>query len=155
MSSEVPAGGPFKAALGMHEPLTIEHLKEARRQLSYYCLAEKRFCAEYVKRVKEISLNVASARLEDLAGGEGYAGIDKDLISILGELAGFYADYLSGLLALHGEEVAVIAVAGFEAKGIRLRRGEATVLPPGAAARLTLAGMAKPVKSNAINLRLI
>ena len=42
MSSEVPAGGPYKAALGMHEPLTVEHLKEARRQLSYYCTAHAR-----------------------------------------------------------------------------------------------------------------
>ncbi|MCE4611375.1 MAG: hypothetical protein F7B17_05330 [Desulfurococcales archaeon] len=153
MSSEIPAGGPYKAALGMHEPLTVEHLKEARRQLSYYCTAHARFCREFVARMREASLNVARARLEDLSASRDYVGVDKGVIEVAERLVEFYADYIAGLLALHGEDVAVEARADVRVGKLALRRGEIAFLEPGLAARLAVAGLVEPVRSNAISLR--
>ena len=153
MSSEIPAGGPYKAALGMHEPLTVEHLKEARRQLSYYCTAHARFCREFIARVRDASLNVARARLEDLPASKDYVGVDKSVLDVAERLVNFYSEYIAGLLALHGEDVAVEAKADVKIGKLPLKRGEIAFLDPGLAARLAVAGLAEPVRSNAISLR--
>jgi hypothetical protein len=133
----------------------VEHLKEARRQLSYYCTAEERFCREYVERVRETSLSVARARIDDLAGSQSYVGLDKEIIDLAEGVIRFYAEYISGILALHGEDVAVEVTAHVEVGGVILRRGETVILPPAVAARLAVAGLARPVESNAINLRVL
>ena len=153
MSSEIPAGGPYKAALGMHEPLTVEHLKEARRQLSYYCTAHVKFCREFIAKVREASINVARARLEDLPASKDYMGVDKGVLDVAERLVSFYADYIAGLLALHGEDVAVEARADIKIGRLPLRKGEIAFLDPGLAARLSVAGLAEPVRSNSISLR--
>ena len=153
MSEQVPAGGPYKAAIGLHEPLLVEHLKDARRMLSYYCLSKREYCDGYVRRVLEASRSVAEARLEDIAGSKDYRGVDADIMKSLPDLVSFYSEYLAGLYVLHGEDVMVRSKADLDREGLSLRRGEITLLPPGTALRLALSRLVEPVRSNAINLR--
>ena len=153
MSERIPAGGPYRALSGTHEPLTSELLREARNALSSYCQGDRRFCVKYVEKVLEVSAGIAFKRLVDLYG-EDYRGVDSDVLRLLDSLVEFYSKYMAGVYALHGEEVLVKYKAGLTAGGRSVFPGEIAVLQPGEAAKLYIAGLAEPVASNATALRL-
>ena len=148
MSERVPAGGPFRAAAGLHEPLSLEHIHEAKRLLSSYCPG--RFCGELLSRLEPTSLLVAEARLQGLAWREKYAGVDEGILSAYRELVEHYARYIAGLYATHGEYLLVEVTGAVEVDGVLLRKGEVARLPPGKALRLVLAGLARPLQGPSI-----
>ena len=150
MSERVPAGGPYRAAAGLHEPLSLEHIHEAKRLLSSYCPG--RFCGELLGRLEATGLLVAEARIQGLAWSEKYAGVDEDILEAYRELVAHYARYISGAYATHGEYILVEIEATVEVDGVLLRRGEVARLPPGKALRLALAGLARPLPETSIKL---
>ena len=154
MSEGVPAGGPYKAAVGIHETLSIEKLRSDKRVLVNYCISNREYCSEFVKRVLEASRSIAATRLYDLSGID-YKGIDSDIIFIFNKIVDFYSRYLAGMLVTHGEDVMVEIKHDVEVDGLSLNRGNITFLNPGKAAALYLAGLVRPIASNAINLRAI
>ena len=151
MSERVPAGGPFKAAAGMHESLSLEHLGEARRLLSSYCGSGEEYCCRVVSILRTVAPLVARARIEDLAlSGQSYEGLDKPVLGLFSRLAELYAEYISGLLLTHGEDVIVQALRAFELEGVRVWPGEYVRLPPARALALVAAGLARPARALAI-----
>lgn len=151
MSERVPAGGPYRAAAGMHERLTLEHLSEARRLLSSYCRSSRDYCCRVASILTAISPLVARARLEDLSKGD-YEGLDKGIIEIFQRLIDFYARYIGGELLTYGEDVVVRVRSLVEVEGVTLYPGEYARLPPGRAAALVIAGMAEPGRATAIKI---
>ncbi|MCE4603733.1 MAG: hypothetical protein F7B20_02060 [Aeropyrum sp.] len=153
MSERIPAGGPYRALAGSHEPLTTEALREARTVIAHYCSAEAKFCSNYVERLLELSRGIAFKRMVDLYGRQDYKGVDEGIHAALRRLVEFYTHYIGGLYSLHGEDVIVKASATVAGE-VELVRGEVTTLPPGEAAKLYVAGLVEPVLSNALTLRL-
>ncbi len=149
MSERIPGGGPFRAASGMHEALSIEHLREARRLLSYYCRSPE-FCEAYLDRLRRVSRSVASLRLVEL--GNDYKGVDEDILRAHSILEEFYTAYLAGFLVLVGDQVLVEALGDVRGENVKLVAGDIVPMPLDVAAGLYIAGLARPVESNAIRL---
>ena len=153
MSERVPAGGPFKSAVGLHEALNVEHLREAKRLLSTYCMEPGDYCESYLERLMRISRLVASSRLEDLKGDEDYAGVDQEIIRLYSRIIEFYSSYIAGVVSTFGEHVIVKAKSTFEVGRALYIRGEIVKLPLDKAAPLYVAGLVEPVKSAAVTLK--
>ncbi len=149
MSEGVPAGGPYRAAVRMHETLTLEHLRAAREMLSTYCRAPD-YCQGYLKVLRESSALVARARAYDLPSD--YKGVDRGVLEALDRLLSFYARYLAGEYVASGEHVLVEVLEAFTLRGVGYMPGEITLLPPGEAASLYSAGIVRPVESLALKI---
>ncbi len=149
MSERIPGGGPFRAATGMHEALSVEHLREARRLLSYYCRSPD-FCGPYLERLERVARAVAQLRLADL--GPEYRGVDEGFVRAWGRLVEFYAAYISGAIVVVGDDVLVEALGDVRGERVKLVAGDVTYLPVEIAAGLYVAGLVRPVESNAIRL---
>lgn len=149
MSEGIPAGGPYRAAIGMHDTLTLEHLRAARSTLSTYCRSPE-YCREYIRVLEEASRLVARARARDL-GGE-YRGVDRGVLDAIGRILEFYASYLAGLYMVSGEQVLVEAVEEVSRGGVPYQPGDIMLLDPGDAATLYAAGLVKPVHSLALHV---
>jgi len=152
VSERVPAGGPYRAAVGLHDRLTLEHLQEARRLLSSYCSSGMDYCCRVLRLLGMMSPLVARARLEDLSRNSSYEGLDKGIIDLYRRLERFYSDYVTGVLLEYGEDVIVIIKRLVEIDGVVLVPGEYVRLPPGEAASLFLAGLAMPGEATAIKI---
>jgi len=150
LSERIPVGGPFRAAAGLHEPLNYDHIGEAKRVIAYYCPGE--YCERLLALIEESAKLVAKARLEDLSRSEKYQGIDQGVIDLYLRLAEFYSGYISGFYAGYGELVAVEILASVEIDGVLVMPGETLLLPPGRAAALTVAGLARPLEEILIKL---
>ena len=150
MSERIPAGGPFRAAAGLHEPLSLEHLAEAKRVVSYYCPGE--FCWRLLALIEESSRLVAEARILDLSRSEKYMGLDRQVRDLYSRLVSYYSGLIAGFYAGYGESVAVEVLAHVEVDGVVLRPGETVALPPGRAAELVMAGLARPLEEILIKL---
>ncbi len=152
MSEHIPAGGPYRTAIGLHESLSMEHVRAARETLSYYCRAPG-FCSEYQRIILETGMLAAKARLEELAY-KRYTGMDQGILEAYRRLTEFYGLYLSGLLVPSGEGVLVKARAGFHVPGSAVAApGDVLALPLGVAASLYAAGLVEPVRSIADKLK--
>ncbi|MCE4625576.1 MAG: hypothetical protein F7C35_06930 [Desulfurococcales archaeon] len=149
MSERVPAGGPYRAAIGLHEGFNLEHLSEARKILSTYCGSGRGYCCTVISMLERIAPLVARARLEDLAGDSKYEGLDKEVIELFSGLLEFYSGYISGLLLGYAEDVIVRVREAFRLEGHLLYPGEYVRLTPGKAAALTLAGLVEPGRATA------
>ncbi len=152
MSERIPAGGPYKAAIGMHEPLSLEHLMEAKRMLSVYCGAGEQYCCSLIRYLVEASLLVARSRLNDLIDNKKYNGIDKGLLVLYDRLIKFYALYISGLALTFGEDPIMIAKHRVEIDGVLVQPGEYIRLPVDKAAALYLAGIMEPAQTTFIKI---
>jgi len=152
LSERIPSGGPFKASIGLHEPLSIEHLREARRLLASYCSEPSRFCEKYIEVVGEIARLVGAVRLEDLMDRSDYTGVDSGVIQLLRKLMEAYSKYIAGFLLTLEDRIAVKALKSVEVGGIRLEEGEVALLPPSEAFPLYLAGEVELIESNLIRL---
>lgn len=149
MSERVPAGGAYRAAVGLHEPLSVEHLRAARHLLSIYCRTANPFCSKYLDLVRRASLLVARARIEDLSSDSSYSGIDEGVIRALERLVDFYSNLIAGIMVTVGEYVLVKARATVIGGGADLVEGEVSLVPIDRAATLYVAGLVEPVKSAA------
>lgn len=150
MSERVPLGGPFKAAMGMHEPQTLEPLREARRQLSTYCASPSEMCSKYLEVIVEVSSRMAAVRLEDITAKGAYEGIDKPIIAAYKKLLEIYAKYIAGLLVVWGDQLLVELSGNVEVKGRTLNKGDLVNLSLEEALGLILSGLAKPIESIAL-----
>jgi hypothetical protein len=152
LSERIPAGGPYRAAVGLHDTLSLEHIEEARRVLATYCRAPTDLCCRLLSILEEASTLVAWARLTNLARSEKYEGIDSGIISLLGKLVYFYSQYIMGALLGYGDDVIVEVLSPVRINGMDLSPGEYVRLDPGKAAALYLAGLARPGEATAIKV---
>ena len=150
MSERVPAGGPFRAASGMHDSLNLEHLSDAKTILYTYCPG--RFCKEFLGRLMEASMLVAKARLHDLSFSDNYVGIDKGFFDSMRMMVEIYADYISGLAVTFGEDIVVRIKTVLVLDDIVLEPGDVVPLPLDKAVGLILAGVAELARETAIKL---
>ncbi|MEB3779626.1 MAG: hypothetical protein GSR85_05270 [Desulfurococcales archaeon] len=153
MSERIPAGGAYRAAVGLHESLSVEHLRNARSILSTYCSEPGVLCGKALEVVRRASMLVAEARISDLAGKPDYTGIDAGIIKLHSRLIEFYSLYISGLVVTYGEHVLVKALTSLRMEGLTVEPGDIIRMEPERAAGLYLAGLVEPVASNAIKLK--
>ncbi|MEB3844879.1 MAG: hypothetical protein LRS48_04270 [Desulfurococcales archaeon] len=152
MSERIPAGGPYKAAVGLHESLNLEHIVEAKRVLSIYCSAGRDYCREIIGRLSEVSSLVARARIEDLSWNTEYSGLDAGILGIVRRITEFYAKYIAGFIATFGEDPLMIIRGVVQYGPTVLQEGEIARLPLEKAAALYAAGLAEPVEATAIKV---
>ncbi|MGC9210474.1 MAG: hypothetical protein ACP5FT_04345 [Acidilobus sp.] len=147
MSSEIPGGGPYKAAIGNHEIITVESLKSIRRVRSSYCSGDAELCQRYVSLVDEVGRLVATARLDDMSP-QGYAGVDAGFLSAQELLRDLYGKFISGSLVTSGERVLVTATRDLlTPEGDFLRAGDVWYADVREAVGLYLMGVVAPVLS--------
>lgn len=149
MSNSIPAGGPFKAAVGLHEPLTASTLAQTRRILASYCASSWRdLCLKIIKVSSEASALVSRARFEDLAFNGTYRGSDSPLFEKIRVIINFYAKLIAGLIVVYGDKPLVRAKAKVPLGNSTLEPGEVVLLPLAEAALLSALGFVEPVESN-------
>ena len=146
MSAGIPAGGPFKAAVGLHEALSLEHLREVRRLLSSYCLAGEGYCREALRLVREAARLIARARLEDLVDDDKYQGLDAPLLALIRRLRDVYEAYLSGTMALAGENPVVYFKWSASIEGVPYEDGDIAIVKPSTAFKAVACGAAEPLE---------
>ena len=153
MSSEIiPGGGPFKAAIGRHEPLAVDDLKAARRAWALYCAGDDRLCKRFADMVLRTSRLVAKARLEDLQS-EGYSGADLAILGVRDRLGEFYGLLLAGALVVRGERALVMAKTDLlMPDGTLVAEGDVTFMDLGLAAALYAASMVEPARASSLAL---
>jgi hypothetical protein len=152
MSKSIPAGGPFKAAVGLHEPLTGANLREAKKALLNYCLAGPDFCRKYLEVINNVSDLIAKVRLDDLLFEEKYEGVDAELFKALRAIVNTYAKILAGEVAGYGDRILVITTRETLYNGKHLKEGEILLLPISEALILTALSVVTPVESNLLKL---
>ena len=153
MSSEIiPGGGPFKAAIGRHEPLTVDDLKAVRRAWALYCASEDKLCRRFAEMVLKTSRLVAKARLEDLRS-EGYSGADLAILNVRDRLLEFYGLLLAGALVVRGERALVEAKTDLlMPDGTLIGEGDVAFVELGLAAALYAASMVEPARASSLAL---
>ncbi|MEM1927274.1 MAG: hypothetical protein QXS85_00835 [Acidilobaceae archaeon] len=150
MTERVPAGGPYRALSGMHEPLVLESVREARRLVSIYCQQPEVFCEQFVSIVSRAAEKIARVRVEDLLEARDYKGLDLSFFATLKKLLEVYAKYISGLLVTWNEYVIVQFLASTEIGGRVYERGEITILPLHEASLLNVIGLIKVFETSAL-----
>jgi hypothetical protein len=139
--------GPFRAAVKLHDPIALEHLRESRRALTTYCLKPGATCRAYLNLAVEVAYSMAALRLYDLRGSKEYSGLDSDIIRILDALIAVYAKLLAGLIVTVREDVMVRFKATVEVDGKVYRRGDIARLPIERFVKLAVAGLVEPFES--------
>jgi hypothetical protein len=99
--SSIPAGGPFKAAMGIAEPLSKEHLKKTFDMISAYCGSKQglEYCEKFRGELEEAALLIAFLRLKELgfnSKDKSYDGLDKGVFEFINKLAEVYAAHIVG-----------------------------------------------------------
>ncbi len=99
--SSIPAGGPFKAAMGIAEPLSKDHLRKTYDIVSVYCGSKQglEYCRRFREELEEAALLIAFLRLKELgfnSKNDGYDGIDKGVFDFINKLADVYAAHIIG-----------------------------------------------------------
>ncbi len=151
MSGRIPAGGAFRAAVGMHESLSVDHVREARKALLYYCLGEKH-CQKYLNLLDASARLIAKSRIADLAWEENYQGIDAPLFAVIRRLSKLYSEFISGKLVVVGDSMLVRILSSVTVDGVEYEAGDAALIDIHYAVRLIASGLAEPVESNIIKL---
>jgi hypothetical protein len=139
--------GPFRAAVKLHDPIALEHLRESRRALTTYCLKPGATCRAYLNLAVEVAYSMAALRLYDLRGSKEYSGLDSGIIRILDALIAVYAKLLAGLIVVVGENAVVKFKANIEVEGRVYRRGDIARLPLDKLVAFTIAGLVDPFES--------
>ncbi len=151
MSGRIPAGGAFRAAIGMHESLSVDHIREARKALLYYCLDE-RHCQKYLSLLESSSKLIAKSRVADLAWDESYQGIDAPLFAVIRRLSSLYSEFISGKIVVVGDSMLVRMLSKVTVDSVEYEAGEVALIDIHYAVRLIASGLAEPVESNIIKL---
>ena len=99
--SSIPAGGPFKAAMGIAEPLSKDHLRKTYDVVSVYCGSKHgiEYCKRFQEELEEAALLIAFLRLKELgfnSKNESYDGLDKGIFDFISRLANVYAAHITG-----------------------------------------------------------
>ncbi|AFZ70167.1 hypothetical protein Calag_0396 [Caldisphaera lagunensis DSM 15908] len=129
MSEKIPAGGPYKAAIGIHEQLNADDIKDSRRLWSTYCTNDLELCKKFYDIIINISNLIAEARIEDIDSST-YQGIDKDFLNIMNSIKNNYSLYLSGSIISFGEFVLVKFNRGISLpNGKFIEKNEISLIP--------------------------
>ncbi len=151
MSSEIPGGGPYKAATGRHESLSADSIKRTRRLWSLYCSSGTSYCEKFKEITVESSRLIARARLEDL--GTDYNGADLGVIRFFNRFSELYGSYLGGAMVAKGEKVLVLMKTDITTPdGLTLRNGDTVFIDVGTALGLISLGFAEPALTWSLNL---
>jgi hypothetical protein len=149
MSNSIPAGGPFKAAVGLHESLTPNSIASSRKALSSYCSSpDRELCKAAIRIMKRTSDLIARARIEDLTFNDNYSGSDAPLFKRLRRIISFYSDFIAGFLVNYGDKALVKAKSNITLNNVVIEEGELLVLPVADSALLVALDLAEPVESN-------
>ncbi|MDP8003031.1 MAG: hypothetical protein ACP5I6_01080 [Caldisphaera sp.] len=108
MSERIPVGGPFRAAIGLHEQVNADSIRDSRRLWGLYCSNDNKLCEKFYEIIYELSNYIAEMRIEDI-NYEDYKGIDREFFAKLNKIKSDYASYLSGEIISFGEYVLVKA----------------------------------------------
>jgi len=141
------AENPFRAATKLHDPLTLEYLREARRAIATYCLKPDSMCKTYIELVRRTSRGIALLRLLDLRSLEGYQGLDQGVLRLLDNIVDIYSKVLAGFLITVGDHVLVRFKATVEVDGRLYRRGDIARLPIDRLVALVVANIVEPIES--------
>ncbi len=147
MSSEIPGGGPYRAAIGSHEVVTSDSMRALRRARSSYCSSDFDLCRRYRSIVSEAGRLIAKARLDELTS-DGYTGVDVGFLKVCELVRDLYAAYLSGTAVARGERVLMESRADLVTpEGYVVREGEVWYADVKTAAAFYALGVAKPALS--------
>jgi hypothetical protein len=135
----------------MHESLSVDHVREARKALLYYCLDEKH-CQKYLNLLDASARLIAKSRIADLAWEENYQGIDAPLFAVIRRLSKLYSEFVSGKLVVVGDSMLVRILSSVTVDGVEYEAGDAALIDIHYAVRLIASGLAEPVESNIIKL---
>ncbi|MCE4606719.1 MAG: hypothetical protein F7B59_05220 [Desulfurococcales archaeon] len=162
--SSIPAGGPFKAAMGVIESLSRDHVKKIMDLISSYCgnRSSSEYCNELIKQLQNSSELVSRIRLRDMGLSDGkrledYSGLDKDVFTFIKEIVDIYAYHIGGnYLVTDSGNVVVRVKKGFHHpyKDIQLLEGDYTFLSFSDSIIFTALGLVSPVKSSIISILL-
>jgi len=154
LSKSMPAGGPYKAAVGLHEPLTAASLSASRKALLSYCASKGRlpYCSKYLDLVTRLSRDISRARFEDLLFDSEYQGADSRLFAIIRRALEFYADLLAGKLGVYGDRILVKTRYPLRYHSLILEEGEIVLIPIPEALLLASLGLLEPLESNLLKL---
>jgi hypothetical protein len=108
LSERIPVGGPFRAAIGLHEQVNADSIRDSRRLWGLYCSNDNKLCEKFYEIIYELSNYIAEMRIEDI-NYEDYKGIDREFFAKLNKIKSDYASYLSGEIISFGEYVLVKA----------------------------------------------
>jgi len=106
LSERIPAGGPFRAVIGLHEQLNAETIKEARKLWGIYCSEDVELCRRFSSIARKVSSQISLVRIEDIDPNE-YKGLDRDFLTTIKKIIDRYSTYLSGEAISFGEFVLV------------------------------------------------
>lgn len=147
MSSEIPGGGPYRAAIGSHDVITAESLRSIRKARSSYCSGDLEVCRRYLGLVREAADLIARARLEEMSG-QGYNGVDAGFLRVCERVRDLYAKYISGSAVSRGESVLVEAKSDLlTPEGDLVMAGDVWYVDVRTAAALYALGLVEPVLS--------
>jgi len=104
LSERIPAGGPYKAAIGIHEQINADDIKDSRKLWSTYCSNDLELCKRFYNVVISMTNLISEARLEDI-DVKNYQGIDKEFLNVVETIKNNYSLYLSGGVISFGEFV--------------------------------------------------
>jgi len=106
LSERIPAGGPYKAAIGIHEQINADDIKDSRKLWGTYCSNDLELCKRFYNVVISMTKLISEARLEDI-DAKNYQGIDKEFLNIMEYIRNNYSLYLSGSVISFGEFILV------------------------------------------------
>ncbi len=138
---------PFRAAIKLHDPLTLEHLRDLRRALAIYCMKPGVTCDTYLNLSTNIARSIALLRLYDLRNSKEYSGLDTGVIRVLDSIIKVYATLLAGLVIVIGEDALVRFKTTVEVDGRIYRRGDITKLSLDKLVEFTIAGLVESFES--------
>ena len=141
----IPVGGPYKAAMGLHEPLTRDHVRKVQKILFTYCFEsdDEKECKKILSVLWEISKLIAKTRATDLLRQEKREGLEADLYDYIERLLLFYAKLIAGLYKVSEQGRVFVKVKKMimhPESNSRLERGDFTFMRPANALILAASG---------------
>ncbi|MCE4617266.1 MAG: hypothetical protein F7C32_01605 [Desulfurococcales archaeon] len=147
----IPVGGPYKAAMGLHEPLTRDHIRKIQKILFTYCFEsdDETECRKMLWVLWEISKLIAKTRTFDLLKQEKREGLESDLYDFMEKLLSFYAKLIAGFYRVSEQGrifVKIKRTVAHPESNSRLEPGDFTFMRPSNAIILAAAGYVEIVE---------
>ncbi|MEB3825721.1 MAG: hypothetical protein LRS47_03530 [Desulfurococcales archaeon] len=157
--SNLPAGGPFKAAMNVMEPLSKEHIRKMTAMLKVYCSSkfDKEYCNTFLRYINETSKYVSRIRIERLGieevGDTGYEGLDKALFEFIARITHIYSLHLNGCFTTTENAQVLTRVKNYFAapwSKTVLMPGEYVFLPFSQSVIMSALGLVEPLRSHVL-----
>ena len=148
----IPVGGPYKAAMGLHDPLTRDHIRRAQKMLFTYCFEsdDEKYCERFVNILWDMARLIAKTRISDLLEDtKKREGLDSDLYDYLERMITYYSRFLGGFYRISEQGrimVYVVKPIAHPESGAKLESGDYVFMRPASALALAAAGYVSPVE---------